>query len=45
MGAFVVIALGGASGLMWALGIVLPLQPVYMHFFSRRRLRPNPDPA
>ena len=45
MGAFVVIALGGASGLMWVLGIVLPLQPVYMHFFSRRRLRPNPDPA
>jgi phosphatidylglycerophosphate synthase len=45
MGAFVVIALGGASGLMWVLGVVLPLQPVYMHFFSRRRLRPGLDPA
>ena len=43
--AFIVIALGGAGGLMWVLGVMIPLQPVYMHFFSRRRLRPNPDPT
>jgi len=44
-GAFIVIALGGAGGLMWVLGVLIPLEPVYMHFFSRRRLRPNPDAA
>jgi len=43
--AFIVITLGGAGGLMWVLGVLIPLEPVYMHFFSRRRLRPNPDPA
>jgi phosphatidylglycerophosphate synthase len=43
--AFIVIALGGAGGLMWVLGVLIPLEPVYMHFFSRRRLRPNPDPV
>jgi CDP-L-myo-inositol myo-inositolphosphotransferase len=39
---FVAIAIGGAGVLMWVLGVLIPLEPVYMHFFSKRRLREIP---
>jgi phosphatidylglycerophosphate synthase len=44
MGAFIIIAVGGAAVLMWVLGILIPLQPVYVHFFSKRRFSSLPSP-
>jgi CDP-L-myo-inositol myo-inositolphosphotransferase len=37
--AFVVIGLGGAAVLMAVLAVFMPLEPVYMYFYSRRRFR------
>jgi hypothetical protein len=45
MASFIAIAVGGAGVLMWVLGVLIPLEPVYMHFFSRRRLRAAPGPG
>jgi CDP-L-myo-inositol myo-inositolphosphotransferase len=39
MVAFIVIALGGAAVLMGLLAIFIPLEPLYMYFYSRRRFR------
>jgi 1L-myo-inositol 1-phosphate cytidylyltransferase / CDP-L-myo-inositol myo-inositolphosphotransferase len=44
MGAFIVIAVGGAAVLMWVLGVLIPLQPIYVHFFSKRRFSSIPSP-
>ncbi len=44
MGAFIVIAVGGAGVLMWVLGVLIPLEPVYVHFFSKRRFSSLPSP-
>ncbi|MGZ7046223.1 MAG: CDP-alcohol phosphatidyltransferase family protein [Candidatus Aminicenantales bacterium] len=44
MGAFIVIAVGGAAVLMWVLGVLIPLQPVYVHFFSKKRFSSIPSP-
>lgn len=35
--AFIVIGLGGAGVLMVVLGVFMPLEPIYMYFFSKRR--------
>ena len=37
--AFVIIGLGGAAVLMGLLAVFLPLEPVYMYLYSRRRFR------
>jgi CDP-L-myo-inositol myo-inositolphosphotransferase len=37
--AFIVIGLGGAAVLMGLLAVFLPLEPVYLYFYSRRRFR------
>jgi|GEM_PF-404383 len=34
---FIVIGLGGSAVLMGILGVFMPLEPVYMYFYSRRR--------
>jgi phosphatidylglycerophosphate synthase/choline kinase len=42
--AFVVIGLGGSAVLMGLLGVFMPLEPVYMYFYSRRRFRAIAQP-
>jgi len=37
--AFIFIGLGGAAVLMGLLAVIIPMEPVYLYFYSRRRFR------